>query len=586
METIPKKHIPIFILTFIIMVSFIAMIYFGNQKEGYHVDELYSYGLANSEYLPFMHFGLSGYDVKDWMNEYGAGESFADLFSNLVKDFKILCECDFDFYSSEIYQAYLIAQANSSDTYTTTWVPGQDYVDYLAVSESNTFNYASVYYNQRGDVHPPFFYMLLHTICSIFQGSFSKWYGIALNIMVLLTALVVLYKISEKHFGGSIAALVITSVYAFSAGFMSTAMFIRMYSLLTLMTLLCLYVHLEILKSDFKFTKKLIAALFFSVLGGYYTQYYFVLFAIVIAVVMLVIMALHKEIKSIFTYVITLAGAAVTGIIIWPFSVKHVFRGYRGTSSLEVLRTGSFYMFKAENMWNQIVAFMFGGHKWIPVLLVILAIAGCIVTRKKVPFAKVSLLCIPISVYTFVVCQISPFLSDRYVMCTYPFWCIIVVSAVFFAAKAMVSHFKDKIPCRDDKLAHGLLITVAVLLIGTNNYLINTPGYLNPGGQESYEVPANTDCVFVIPDGSYNESSEELSILAQCNRVGVVYESNIDILAEEYPTEAGDYLLVEVINFLDENVVLDKVLKGLNVTNFKEINREYANCSVRILLGK
>lgn len=586
MKTIPKKHIPIFILAFIIIVSFISMIYFGNQKEGYHVDELYSYGLANSEYLPFMHFGLSGYDVKDWMNEYGAGESFADLLSNLAKDFKILKECNFDFYGSEIYQAYLIAQANSADTYTTTWVPGQDYVDYLAVSKSNTFNYASVYYNQRGDVHPPFFYMLLHTICSVFQGSFSKWYGLALNIIVLLTTLVVLYKMSESHFGGSRAALVITAVYAFSMGFVSTAMFIRMYALLTLMTLLCLYAHLELLRAHFTFSKKLIAALFFSVLGGYYTQYYFVLYAIVIAAVMVVIMALYKKWKSALTYVITLAGAAVTGIIIWPFSIKHVFKGYRGTSSLEVLKTGEFYMFKAKHMWGQIVGNMFGSHKWIPLFLVILAIIGCIVARKKVPFAKAALLCIPIVAYTYVVCQISPFLSDRYVMCTYPFWCIMVVSAVYFAAKAVAVRFSDKLSFGADKLAYGTLIASSILLIGTNNYFINTPGYLNPGGQEAYKVPPNTGCVFVIPDGSYNESSEELSILAQCNRVGVVYESKIDVLAADYLQGAEDYLLVEIINFLDEKVVLDKVLKSLGATNFKEISREYANCSVRILLEK
>lgn len=51
------------------------MLYYGSQKEGYHFDELYSYGLANSEYLPFMHFGESGYDVKNWMMDYGPGES-------------------------------------------------------------------------------------------------------------------------------------------------------------------------------------------------------------------------------------------------------------------------------------------------------------------------------------------------------------------------------------------------------------------------------------------------------------------------------------------------------------------------------
>ena len=67
------------ILVLIIAVSLVTMIVYGDQKEGYHLDEIYSYGLANSEYLPFMHFGESGYGVKDWMLEYGAGESFGIL---------------------------------------------------------------------------------------------------------------------------------------------------------------------------------------------------------------------------------------------------------------------------------------------------------------------------------------------------------------------------------------------------------------------------------------------------------------------------------------------------------------------------
>ncbi len=76
---------------------------FGNMlKEEYHVDEVYSYGLANSEYLPFMHFGQHDYNVRGWMEEYGAGESLGQLFGNLISDLKILKE-------SVIYQDYLTA---------------------------------------------------------------------------------------------------------------------------------------------------------------------------------------------------------------------------------------------------------------------------------------------------------------------------------------------------------------------------------------------------------------------------------------------------------------------------------------------
>lgn len=229
------------IFVVIMVLSLAGLLYYGQLKEGYHVDEVYSYGLANSEYLPFMHFGESGYDVKDWMLEYGAGESFSQLVSNLIKDYKILQECDFDLYSSVIYRDYLIAQANSLDTRTTTWMSGKDYLHYIGVSPENTFNYASVYYNQRGDVHPPFFYMVLHTVCSIFQGSFSKWYGLAVNILFMMLTLVVLYRMCGRYLGGKVLALCVAAVYGFSTGFVATAIFIRMYAIMTFMVVTSCY---------------------------------------------------------------------------------------------------------------------------------------------------------------------------------------------------------------------------------------------------------------------------------------------------------------------------------------------------------
>lgn len=575
------------LLSVILVVSLTAMIFFGFQKEGYHVDELYSYGLSNSAYLPFMHFGISSYDVKDWMNEYGAGEGIIDLCSNLLKDFRILKDNGFDFYGSEIYKAYCIAQANSADTYTTTWVPGQDYLDYLAVAKDNTFNYASVYYNQRGDVHPPLFYILLHTICSFFQGQFSKWFGLALNMAVLLAALVVLYKMCKKHFGGERTALAVVAFYAFSSGFMSTAMFIRMYALLTLCALLCTYIHLELASVNFQFSRKHIIALFFSVFAGYYTQYYFVLYAIGIAAVCLILMLLKKRWKSILVYISTLAGAAIAGIITWPFSIKHVFGGYRGQSSLEVLKTGSFYTYKTQYMIKHILNYVFGGHVWLPVLIVILGLtAAFFLNRKSFPTGKICIVIVPMMFFTAVVGQISPFLSDRYVMCTYPFWCIAVIYMGYYGLSELLTWLDRRKAFHATEYLNAGLFILAVLFIGCSNYLINEPGYLNPGGQETYTVRENTDCVFIIPDGSYNESSEELNILAQCDRVGVVYESNIDVLSEDYTYESGRYLLIEIINHLDEDIVLENVRKSLGVEALRELDRVYGGCAVRILLGE
>lgn len=376
-------------------------------------------------------------------------------------------------------------------------------------------------------------------------------------------------------------------MYAFSVGFMSTAMFIRMYALLTLMTLLCTYVHLNILKHDFKFNKKLLTALFFAVLGGYYTQYYFVLYAIGIAVVMVVLMILKQRWKSLFAYIFTLCGAAVTGIGIWPFSIKHVFGGYRGQASLNVLQTGNFYWYKSEYMLNHIVDNTFGGIIWLPIILAVFCIGISTILRKNAfPFAKTAVLVVPITFYTLIVGQISPFLTDRYVMCTYPFWCIMTMAAIYYTGTNILRVSQARLPLKDTVVLNAVMIICSGLLIFNNNYILKEPGYLNKGGQETYTVPENTDCIFVIPDGSYNESNEEITTLAQCRRVGVVYAGNLDVLVQDYEYQTGDYLLVEIINSLDENEVLKNLQKTFHIEQLKELDREYASCCVRILLGE
>ena len=74
--------------------------------------------------------------------------------------------------------------------------------------------------------------------------------------------------------------------------------------------------------------------------------------------------------------------------------------------------------------------------------------------------------------------------------------------------------------------------------------------------------------------------------MAQCRRVGVVYEGNLDVLVQDYEYQSGDYLLIEIINSLDENEVLANVRKTFHIEQLKELDREYASCCVRILLGE
>jgi hypothetical protein len=160
------------------------------------------------------------------------------------------------------------------------------------------------------------------------------------------------------------------------------------------------------------------------------------------------------------------------------------------------------------------------------------------------------------------------------------------IVAIGYVGKSLLHVLEGQFSEKQKMSVNIAILVFFGLLILSNNYIIKEPGYLNKGGQETYTVPENTDCIFIIPDGSYNESSEEITTLAQCRRVGVVYEGNLDVLVQDYEYQSGDYLLIEIINSLDENEVLANVRKTFQIEQLKELDREYASCCVRILLGE
>lgn len=582
----PKKETVL--LLCIMLAALLTMVYYGSKKEGYHVDEMYSYGLANSEYLPFLHFAEGGYSVKDWMLEYGAGESLGDLLGNLAKDYRILKECDFRLKESVIYRDYLTAQANSADTRTTAWVPGQYYRDYLAVSGSNTFNYASVYYNQRGDVHPPLYYILLHTVCSLFQGTFSKWFALSVNFAALLLTVWMLYRMTNRFLGGKWPALAVSLAYGLSCGLMTTAVYLRMYALLTLMTVVCSYVHLKLSAEDFRMTRGGRGILILSTLGGFLTHYYFVIYVMVTAAVMTAWMASGKKWKEMVSYILTMAVSALVGLCVWPFAIRHVFRGYRGQESLGILAGGDFYWIKTKVILHYIFQLLYSGWWWIPAVSVLLLILTCIFAKKGTrQVGKAILLILPGSVYLVLVSQIVPFYVERYFMCLFPFLCLLATESVWLGAGVLMRVMgptKSLPDERREECRSAAVLLCGVLLAVLNSSWLHMPGYLYTGGQEQIRVPERTSCIYVMPDGAWNESAAYSSVLAQCERVAVTYQSGLESLAGTCEYSSGDCVLVMVSASLEADSVLEQVRGALGLEDVPEAAREEMNGVVRIYL--
>ena len=535
------KYALILLFLFILVTS--ELIFFGTKKQGFHVDEMYMYGTANSEYLSVPHLSNDGYRVKDWMLEYGPGESLLQFFKNIGKDFSLLKESHWHFKNTTIYADYLVAKENSNDMYRPDWVTGEYFHDYITVTESNRFNYFSVLNNFRGDDHPPLYALFLHTICSFFPGVFSKWFGLTLNIVITLLTLLLLYVTVRDYLGGRNLAILVTACYGLSAAAGDIVTFIRLYALVTFMTIGFVYAHLRLVEADWEWSKKDRRILILFTLFGYLSQYYFVLFAIGAAIASIISMAVKKKGKSILRYILTMAITGVIGIVVWPFSINAVFHGSVTQGTFGALFSLSDLSYRVRVMLDVLTSHTLGLPGWAFVSFLALVTIAYFVfkaVKKETFFGKVEekglLIIVPFTLYFTLVSKSIPFLVDRYIFLLFPWVSVLMICSFYVFIRKFI---------KKETIRLYVSIGFSLLLAFSSNALRLGNNYLFEGGQELDKVDGKTDCIYVLPAGWWNESVDDCLLLSQCEKVLVIREDDLDKFNDSYtPTEGADLTLI------------------------------------------
>lgn len=541
------------------------------------MDEMFSYGLANSNYQPFVEKGedANAYGIDEFMSEYGAGNNAIELLGNLAKDLKILSSKSFRFKETPIYEAYRIAQTNNNAVQKTSWLSGDYFKRYLTVTKGEGFNYASVYYNQRADVHPPLYYMLLHTICSFTPEKFSKWQAFVVNLVAFWIALILLFHIAEKNFGGADTALLVSCIFGVSSVGLSGLTFFRMYMWLTVWTLAYVDLHLFFKRCNWKLTKGRKAGLVALTVLGYLTHYYFVLFAGFTMLTVIGLMIMDGKQKQIVEYVRQFIWSAMIGLAVWPFSVKHVFRDYRGQEAWEAFGN-------AKGIWNGIkwaiscvrdkVFVKSAVFLWIFVALAVVGfVLSFVVERDAEVHAdrkKMFLSFLPAGLYIVTVGAIAPLRSPRYFMNVLPLFMLMVVVVMKYLLRILTSCRKwiRRIVVAILGTAYGIWISCFVIPVETLEY----------SEQESFVVKEDTACVYVVPDGYYAIYTSDAVWLSKCSRVALIGESEVSFL-ETAPWDAqanqgvGENVIVVLSPYLtDMDQTLEEVKTAMKLENVKE----------------
>lgn len=262
------------LLTCIIIAQMLFVSYmFNEHKMGYHSDEIFNYGFANS------------YDRKEIYID-DSGENIYDK-----------------------------------------WLPSTVFNNYITVQEGEQFAYDKVYKHAAEDLNPPFQLFVLHTICSFFPNVYSKWFCFTINIVSLGISLVYINKSVETITKSKVAAIGAVILYGFGAGAQSVTVFLRLYALGVMLASAFFYYSVAIYSSinDEKAKNKYYIGLAISLLLGAFTLHYFLPFSFAIVLCYSIIYFLKKKYRIMLQYGFTCLGAVVMSFVIFPSTFSHLF---------------------------------------------------------------------------------------------------------------------------------------------------------------------------------------------------------------------------------------------------------------------
>ena len=395
------------------------------------------------------------------------------------------------FHEDELL-TYNLANSSKQLNVDGSWNSPEDFNEYLAVSENDRFDYAQVYENQIIDAsHPPFYYALVHTVCSLFPNVFSKWLAYSINVLAMVGILILLFKIGKKVTGNNLYALIASGAYALSIACITTTIYLRMYATLTFFVLAFLYMSLVMYEK--KNTVRLSDCLMLTliVILGILTQYYFILFAGLIGLVFLVFKIKERNIKDLIKYIIAAVIGAVIALCIYPYIISNVLGGNRGLGSLDIsnlefVTIFTYLVYKLCTYIQILAKDLFLNQVWLFALCAGFAVGAGIYFRfakKHKLNRKAMFIIIPALVYFIGISLVSPFNSDRYVMASLP-----LISMLFTFAFIKIFEL-----IKNEKVR--LILPASVVLASAIAFGMVTPYYIY-GRTNLYETKTD-NCVFV-----------------------------------------------------------------------------------------
>lgn len=512
-----SKKKEILLITLILIIQTIVFIITGVSKSYIHMDEAYSLGLASYDKV----------EIQD--NE--------------------------DFYN--------------------TWHNKEYYEDYLTVNDDEANQYSQVYENQKNDVHPPLYYLILRIAMGFSKNHYSKWPGIAVNIIIYMFITVFMYLILEKLLENKEKpkqkAMILAFISSLTMASLTNVIYIRMYALSTLNILITTYLHMKLLCSSEKLNYKLLICIGISALVGSLTHYYYLFYLAMLYLLFAIKYIKEKNFKNLGAYTATMVIAGGASLAIFPYSIKHMFFGYRGQGVISKLMDIPQFL-------TSILKYLVKIHCWcfnnlLFIILGIMLVLGIynIAKNKKIVEEKnkyIKYIAFPTLFYFILVAVASPWIELRYIV---PVGSLIFILVIYYLYELLHLAFKEK------KLNIIAILLLIIILISPAIFKIEPEVAFTDKREIVQKLgnELNVPTVYFF-NSSNNRFLDDILLFATVDESYVAKDmeytvENMKQILEEKDTSKG---LVIFINEGQENDEIIEILKeATNLSNCEYLKR-------------
>ena len=347
---------------------------FSHRKSGMFIDEIYTYGLSHSHYAPYL----------------------SDVAGGTLRD-QVLTR--------------------------------QDLLDYVTVGWDG-LDLGSVYYNQVRDVHPPLYYWLFHLVSQLTPHVFSKWTGLVLDGLIYLCACLLLWRLVRTLYGSRYNAAATVALYGLSTIGLSTMVMIRMYVLMTALTVLLALLAAKLAKEPRPW---LYPAVGLTVFLGLMTQYYFVFYAFFLCAGYVFYALFRKKFKSLALFVVCAFAGVGLLLLCFPACLDQLFaeKLVSGGNALENLRDTAGYAERFTLLIRPLRLKYLKAARYTALFLLpalLLCCRGVLRAgrEKRLVIAPTALILLPALIALPLVTVISPVIENRYFYNLIPILVLIV----------------------------------------------------------------------------------------------------------------------------------------------------------------